>query len=209
MPFIKKNFANRVITNKTFWLLTFSDVFSWGFYVIIAAISGIYLDGKLGDDVVRIVGVGGTIYYFTRGILQIPIGTILDRIKADKDEILTLTVGSVLMGLPFLFYPLISDPIHYYVLQFIFSIGVALNINPWRKLFATNLDTGEEGREYAIYDMINSFFIGTSILLVGYIANISEFYFDAVIVALGVLIMFGGVWSALVFTDKSRKSKDL
>lgn len=209
MPFIKKNFARRVVTNKTFWYLTFSDVFTWGFYVIIATISGIYLENKLGDNVVRIIGIGGTIYYFTRGLLQIPIGSVLDRIRKDNDEIITLTIGSVLMGLPFLFYPIISSPVHYYILQFIFSFGVALNVNPWRKLFATNLDMGEEGREYAVYDMINSMFIGIAVLIVGMIANISHFYFDVVIVSLGVLIMFGGVWSALVFTDKKRKSKNL
>ncbi len=211
MPYIKHYLFRKLLFSKTFWLLTFSDVFTWGFYLIISTLSGIYLEGKLGEDIVKIIGVGGFIYYVIRGFLQIPISKVLDRIKSDRDEILVLSIGCTLMGLPFLFYPAITSAGQYYVLQIIFSLGVAMNINPWRKLFATNLEAGREARVYALYDMINSIFIAVSILFVGQIANISQRYFDTMMVVLGLLVMMGGFWASLVVTDKSRKSltKDL
>lgn len=187
--------------------MTFSDLFSWGFYLIIATLAGVYLENVFGDDVVKIIGIGGAIYYVMRGVLQIPVSGILDRVKSDKDEIVILTLGSILMGLPFLFYPAITEPIQYYILQIIFSFGVAMNINPWRKLFATNLESGKEAREYAVYDMVNSFFIAGAIFLVGQVANINQFYFDIVMVILGLLVMSGGIFSALILTDDKRKSQ--
>jgi len=206
MPFIKHQIFGKLIFTKTFWLLTFSDLFTWGFYLIIATLSGIYLEHKLGDDVIKIVGIGGAIYYVIRGVLQLPISKVLDRIKNDRDEIFVLTLGCVLMGLPFLFYPTLTSANQYYVLQVIFSLGVAMNLNPWRKLFATNLEAGREAREYAVYDMVNSLFIALSIFFVGQIANINQFYFDVVMVSLGLLVMTGGLWAALISTDEKRKS---
>lgn len=206
MPYIKHVLFNKMFFSKTFWLLTFSDVFTWGFYLIIATLSGIYLEGKLGDDIVKIVGIGGAIYYVIRGLLQIPISRVLDKLKSDKDEIVVLSIGCILMGLPFLFYPSITTPGQYYMLQVIFSLGVAMNLNPWRKLFATNLQVGKEAREYAFYDMINSMFIAVSIFFVGQIANINQQYFDLMMMSLGMLVMCGGFWAALVATDNSRRS---
>lgn len=206
MPHIKYFLFKKLLFSKTFWLLTFSDVFTWGFYFIIGTLSGIYLRDRFGEDIVSIVAIGGAIYFVIRGLLQIPISRVLDRLESDKDEIIVLSVGSVLMGLPFLFYPLITSVTEYYVLQVIFSLGVAMNLNPWRKLFATNLEVGKEARGYAFYDMINSLFIAGSILLVGQIANISQVYFDLVMISLGLLMMTGGFWASLIATDNKRKS---
>ncbi len=206
MPFIKHQVFGKIVLNKTFWLLTFSDLFTWGFYLIIATLSGVYLEGKIGDDIVKVIGIGGAIYYVIRGFLQLPVSWLLDLIKYDRDEIVVLSIGSILMGLPFLFYPAITNQEQYYVLQVIFSIGVAMNLNPWRKLFATNLEQGREAREYAIYDMINSLFIAVAVYIVGQVANINQFYFDIVMVSLGLLVMIGGMWAALIFTDERRRS---
>ncbi len=206
MPHIKYFLFRKLLFSKTFWLLTFSDVFTWGFYFIIGTLSGIYLRDRLGEDIVSIVAIGGAIYFVIRGLLQIPISRVLDRLESDKDEIIVLSVGSVLMGLPFLFYPLITSATEYYILQVIFSLGVAMNLNPWRKLFATNLEVGKEARGYAFYDMINSLFIAVSILFVGQVANINQVYFDLVMISLGLLMMTGGFWASLIATDNKRKS---
>ena len=80
--------------------------------------------------------IGTAIYFLTRAITQLPIGYITDKIKKDKDEIIILIAGIILMGFPYILYPLISTPMHYYILQFVFGLGVSLNIVNWRKLFA-------------------------------------------------------------------------
>lgn len=205
MPYIKHN-LKKLFFSRTFWLLTFSDIFTWGFYAIISILSGIYLEGKLGENIVKIVGVGGFIYYVIRGSLSWPISRILDKISSDKDEIVVLSVGCILMGSPFLFYPLISSANQYFFLQLIFSLGVAMNLTPWRKLFATNLVEGKEARVYALYEMMNSFFVAITIFFVGQVANTSRYHFDIIMMSLGLLIMIGGFWASLVITDRSRKS---
>ena len=123
-----------------------------------------------------------------------------------KDEIFILFIGVLLMGLPFLFYPYITIPLQYYILQFVFGLGVSLNVTNWRKLFALNIDGGKEGIQYGIYDLIISFSSGVLCIFAGYIANMGDIYFDTVISLAGVLIMLGSIWVILIYRYDSRKS---
>ncbi|MHC1716832.1 MAG: MFS transporter [Candidatus Dojkabacteria bacterium] len=195
--------------NKVVILLTLSDVFAWGPFLIITAISAIYLANKLDGNVVEFVGIGTGVYFFTRAILQVPIGLLTDKMKRDKDEIFILTVGTILMGLPYIFYPQITEPMHYYILQFVFGIGVSLNLTSWRKLFAMNVDSGREGFQYALYETIIS--VATAMLsaLVGTIASLGEVYFDIVIISAGIVMMLGSVWIILIYSVEKRKTNKL
>lgn len=192
--------------NNTVILLTLADIFSWSPVLIISALSGVYLSQKLGVDAVKFVGIGTSIYYFTRSLFQIPMGYVTDKIKGDKDEILLLATGVILMGLPYTLYPNIATPAHYYILQFIFGIGACLNVTNWRKLFATNIDSGIEGTQYAFYETIISLSTAVISLLVGGLANLGEVYFDVVMVVSGILMMLGCVWVLMIHSVKQRKT---
>lgn len=200
--FKKLNGFNRIVI-----LLALSDVFTWGSYTIISILTGIYLSDKFGEHTITFIGVGTAIYFITRAAFQIPVGLITDKIKKDKDEIAILFIGVLLMGLPFIFYPKITENYQYYILQFIFGLGASLNVTNWRKLFALNVDSGREGIQYAIYETILSFSIAIISILGGYIANISEGYFDALMSLGGVFIMLGSFWIILIYKYDDRSSK--
>ena len=197
----------KIKMNKVTLLLTLSDVFTWGAFVVISSLSGIYLSDKLGVNTVQFVGIGTAIYFFTRGIFQIPIGNLTDKIKKDNDEILMLTIGVILMGFPYMLYPLITQPWHYFLLQFIFGFGVSLNVVNWRKLFALNIREGMEGKEYATYDFILSVSTAVISLILGIVANISDAYFDIVMIASGATIMLASIWILSIKKVSNRKSK--
>lgn len=192
--------------NKVLIFLTFSDVFSWGTYTVISALTGLYLANKLGENTIEYVGIGTAIYFFVRSIVQIPIGRFTDKHKKDKDEIFLLALGIVLMGIPFIFYPQITSHYYYFLLQAIFGLGAALNITTWRKLFALNIDGGKEGRQYAKYEAIMSAFTGVLSIFGGVIANMGERYFDMVISFSGFLIILACIWIFLIYITEARRS---
>ncbi len=192
--------------NKVVTLLTLSDIFSWGPLIIISSLSGIYLADKLGGNIAEIVGIGTAIYYITRALFQIPVGAITYNIKKDRDEVLILAMGAILMGLPFVFYPFLTSPVQYYFLQFVFGVGVSLNVVNWRKLFALNISSGMEGKQYATYDTALSICTAILSIIIGFVANISDIYFNIVMVGSGITIMLASVWISLILTVKSRKS---
>jgi len=193
--------------NRVVIYLTISDVFTWGTFMILSALTGLYLAQKLGQNAIQFVGIGTAIYFLTRAIFQIPLGRITDKYKNDKDEILILFVGILLMGVPFIFYPYISLPIHFYLLQFVFGIGVAFNVTNWRKLFALNVDGGREGRQYALYETIVSACTAVLSIVGGIIANLGTIYFDMVISFAGIVIMLGSIWVVLIYRYEERKSR--
>jgi MFS family permease len=194
--------------NKVIMYLTLSDVFTWGMYVIVSAFTGLYLQTKLQMDVVEIVGIGAACFYIARVLFQIPIGLLTDSLKRDKDEIIFLMLGNLLMGLPLLLYPFIQTAVFFYFLQFIIGIGASMNLVNWRKLFAANLDSGKSGRAYAVYDTITSLSIALLGILGGQLAGLGEQAFNNVIYFSGVIMIISSLWPGLIFLGdrKSRKS---
>lgn len=191
--------------NRVILYLTTSDIFTWGLMAVIQGFAGLYLAEKLDSDVIRVVGVGTGIFSFANALFQIPIGVLIDKIKKDRDDIFVLFTGNICMGMPFLFYPFINSEYVYFFLQFIVGAGTAMNLVSWRKIFAMNLDRGREGIEYAIYESIMGLTIGLFSLIAGIIANIGEGYFDAVMVAIGIIMMTSGLWVLLILGVDNRK----
>ncbi len=192
--------------NKVIIYLTFSDIFTWGLYIVINAFVGIYLAEKLGTDALEIIGIGTAIYYFAKGSIQIPLGVLTDKIKKYKDDIIILFLGNVFMGFPFILYPLIENQYLYYVLQFIIGTGAAFNLVTWRKLFAGHLDKGREGLEYGTYDAVMSAAMAGFSTVAGMVANIGDAYFDAVMITIGILMFSSGLWVILIYrTSQSKK----
>ena len=204
---VKKFITDRTRLNKIIVLLTLTDVFTWGTHMIIIAITGIYLSQRIEQNVVQIVGIGTAIYTASRGILQLPIGRLLDKWKFDNDEIIFLSIGNILMGSSYLFYPFISSADLYYALQFIFAIGAAMNLIAWKKLFAQNIDKHNEGVEYGEYGFVMGITSAVFGIFAGTIANLGIDYFNMVIVGLGVITMLGSVFSLSIFKVKKRKSR--
>ncbi len=209
MSYSKKINFNSFTFNRVVGLLTVSDVFTWGGFYVVNSLVGIYLAGKLGENVIEFVGIGSGIYFLTRGLLQIPIGMIADRIKRDRDDIFFLVAGCVLMGLPYIFYPQIEGPAIYFVFQFIFGLGTSMNLVNWRKLFARNIDPGKEGFQYGVYETVMS--ISTAVLTAtgGLVAMLSPQLFDLVIVLSGITMMAGGVIGGLILVVDGRKTAKL
>ncbi len=201
-----KSVMSKFSINRVIWYLTLSDIFTWGLYMVITTIVGIYLETKLGGRAVEYIGVGTAVYLLSKGVSQIPVGLITDRIKRDKDDILFLLLGNLLMGVPFFFYPLLASPYLYFFLQFIAGLGAAMNLVNWRKLFAKNLDKGREGYNYAVYDTILSIAGACFSIAAGFIASVSQIYFDLVIVSIGGLMLFSGIWVILIYFVENRKS---
>jgi MFS family permease len=197
---------NNFSLNRIILFLTLSDVSTWGIYIVVNTFIGLYLAEKLGVSAIQTVGIGTSVYYFARVISQIPIGLVTDKIRKDRDDIALLFVGNILMGLPYLLFPSISNPSMFYFLQFILGIGGSMNLVNWRKLFATNLSKGSEGLSYAIYDTTLSIAMIFFATVGGYVASISKEYFDIALIVVGLLITSSGFWAVCIFFVKKRKS---
>jgi len=195
--------------NKVIVLLSFSDIFVWGPISMVTPIIGIFLSTKFGDKTVLYVGIATACYFLTRAIFQIPIGMLSDKIKKDKDEIAILFLGCFIMGIVYILIPFINLPLEYFVLMSISGLGASMNLNAWRKLFASNLDKSHEGVGYGFYETIMSISTALISLVGGYFSSLSTESFKIVIISIGLAIIFGGVISGSIINIKRRKSKNI
>lgn len=193
--------------NRVVLYLTLADVFTWGPLFILSAIAGIYLSERLGTNTVGFVGIGTGISYITRAIFQLPIGKLTDKLKNDRDEIYILAFGAALVGLSYALYPTIKEVWHYYILQFVFGLGISLDVVNWRKLFAINVTKGMEGEEYAIYDTVVSTSSAILAVLSGVIANLGDNYFNLVMLGAGIFMMLASVWALMIGKVDGRQSE--
>jgi MFS family permease len=188
--------------NKVILLLTGSDVFTFGLINILNVFVGLYLAEKPSFDeheVLQIIGIGAAIFNLTNAIFQIPCGYLVDKLKGDKDEIITLALGNFLMGFPLILFPIIGSANLYYFLQFIIGLGAAINLVSWRKLFAKNLDENHEGMQYASYQTVMGLCTSIFGVLAGFLSSISQEYFDLVIISVGILMMFSSFFPLALF----------
>ena len=192
--------------NHAIWLLTMSDVFTWGLQAIISSLAGIYLSGRIPGEASGYIGIGLAVYMFSRAIFQPVIGTLADKRRGDKDEILFVSLGSILMGLPYLGYPLISAAWVYYLLQFVFGLGAAMNLVGWRKLFAQNLDHNREGQEYGAYGLVMGLSTAAFAASAGFVSTLGEQYFSMVIVIIGLVMIASSGFGLLLLRDHGRLS---
>lgn len=203
---IKNLKLSKLSFSKVIWFLTGSDIMVWGTASVGAPLVAVYLTTKFGDQTVQYIGIATAIYYVVRGLSQIPLGAITDKIDSDIDEITLLIAGSVLMGTPYLFYASITEPWHYFVIQAVIGLGASLNLNNWRKLFAKNLNKNKEGQTYGFYETIMSLTTAVFGALGGFISSINAEIFEIVIMSLGIMIIIGGLLNVGIYAVNNRKS---
>ena len=173
--------------NKVIIILTISDVLVWGTYLVAYPLQGIYLSYQHGDQAIQYITIGLSIYYLMRALLQIPIGSIVDK------TIWSLGIGCTLIGLSFVVFPFTTTAVEYYLLMALAGVGGAFNLIGWRKLFAKNLDKDKEGREYALYETVMSLCTAVFSIVGGQFSSISHEIFRVFFLVIGLVTIVGGI----------------
>ena len=195
--------------NKVIFYLTVSDIFTWGTIAMGTPLIGLFLSKKFGDQTILYIGIATACYYIVRGIVQIPIGMLSDKIRHDTDEIVILFLGCFIMGIGYILIPFISTPWQYFLTMGFIGLGSSMNLNSWRKLFASNLDRKHEGVGYGFYETIMSFSTAIISLLGGYFSSLNTTAFEIVLITIGIGIILGGFIGAGMIFVKNRKSKNV
>jgi MFS family permease len=196
----------RTGVNKVIYLLTLCDIFVWGPWFVATPVLALFLSSKFGVNTVEYIGLGTAFYYLARGLLQMPIGALTDRIKHDHDEIFILGLGCILMASPFLFIHWVNEPWQYLVLQAVGGAGASMDLNTWRKLFAKNLETKHTGYGYGFYEAIMSLATAGFAFLSGYLSNINNQMFELILTLVGVFMVFGSFIAISILLVKKRGS---
>ncbi|MDD5144547.1 MAG: MFS transporter [Candidatus Pacebacteria bacterium] len=195
--------------NNVIKVLIASDVLLITGFGFISPIIAIFISQKitLGDasEAAKIAGFAMAIYWGVKSFLEIPIGNYLDKNHGEKDDLIFAMIGNSLAAISAFLYIFSNQPWHIYLLEIIYSAGMAMNIPAWTAMFTRHIDKGQEAFEWAS----RSTFIGIGAAAAGALGGLiaSNFGFNFLFVTVGVFSLFSSLVLFLILKAVSPRDK--
>ena len=185
-----KHLNNFTDISLTVRFLTVSDVVIGTGLGLFGPIFAVFLAQRIEtNNALEIIGIGTSIYLFTRSLGQIPVAYLIDKIPGERDDFKILMIGNIVYVLVPILYIFISQPWHLFAIQFFYGLGAALVFPSWYAIFTRHIDKGKEGMEWGMYQTVNDMGTAVAASIGGFVA---AFYgFNAVMIAASALSAVG------------------
>ncbi|HNP75408.1 MAG TPA: MFS transporter [bacterium] len=153
LPSSSQNWRNRFLinVNPVIRWLTISDFIIIGSSGLLSPIFAVFITDYLPHSNVQVAGIAITIFLLTKSLAQIPLATIIDRIKGERDDFWILFWGSMVMSLIPIFYIFVQNIAQLYFIQAINGLVTAATFPAYMAIFHRHLDPGKEGTELGVY----------------------------------------------------------
>ena len=195
---------------RNYLMLNFSSVIRWliisdliviGSYGLLAPIFAVFITDYIPGANIQVAGIAVTIFLITKSLAQIPIATIIDKIKGEKDDFWIVFIGSIIMSLIPFFYIFVKTVPQLYLIQAIYGIVTAATFPAYMAIFHRHLDKNKEGTELGVYYTLTD--IGSA--ATGAIGGSLAYYlgFTWVFILVAVFNLLGSL--ALIFIKRDMK----
>jgi len=185
------------------WLII-SDFIIIGSYGLLGPIFAVFITDYIDGANIQVVGIAMTIFLITKSLAQIPIATIIDKIKGEKDDFWIVFVGSIIMSLIPLAYIFIHTIPQLYLVQAIYGAVTAATFPAYMAIFHRHLDKGKEGTELGVYYTLTDIASAVTGAIGGSLAYYLGFRWVFILVM--VFNLLGSL--ALIFIKRDMKSGD-
>lgn len=200
-----KNFFVLKNISKVVRVLTISDVLMVSGFGLIAPIFAVFIDDSIQGGTVEVAGIASAIFLIVKSIGQIPVASLVDKIKGEKDDFWAMLVGSFAISLIPLFYLLVNTPFELYVVQFFYGLAAAIVFPAWMAIFTRHIDKQREGIEWGVYQTLVDIGSAVTASLGGFIAF--RYGFDNLSVLVSILSFVGSFYLFGVY-NKMRINKE-
>ena len=189
--------VNKVMRAYIYWDIVISS--GWG---LLAPVFAIFLlqniaVGNVAEGA-KIAGFATLFYWLTKAILQIPIGSYLDKNHGEIDDFWFYVIGTVITGLVPFGFLFSSLPWHIYALQILHAVGMSMIVPSSYAIFIRHTDKGREAYESSLDSTLFGLGAGIAGALGGIIAGYIGFQFIFILTGLFTL-------SSLFFLFRVRK----
>lgn len=178
--------------NRVVKVLIFSDLIFNSAFGLLAPVFAIFIVGSISGGDAKVAGIAVGTYWILKSILQIPIGTYLDKHHGEKDDFYFMIGGSLMGSLTFLGFIFASETWHLYALQAFLAASMAFAIPAWGGIFARHIDHGREGITWSLESSSIGIGAGIAGIAGGMIAKYIGF------APLFIMMSVGGVAASLL-----------
>ncbi len=190
--------VNRVIRH-----LVLSDFILNFAFGLLAPIFAVFILKSVEGSSLKVIGLATTFYWLARVSSTVPLSRFMDRTDGERDEFYFVVIGSFIISSIPLFYLLINQPWHLYLIQFIYGMANSMAVPAWRILFTDHIDRGKTGYEWSLEDIA----IGVSAAISAYLGSVlaDTFGFKLVLILLAIF----GYISTMILIPLHRDAKTL
>jgi sugar phosphate permease len=140
--------------NKVVRILVTSDFFlnlGWG---LLSPVFALFVLQKItvGNPLkaAQVAGLSALFYWISKSLIEIPIGSLLDKKHGEKDDLWFMIMGTLLTSIVPIGYIFSTEPWHIYLWQVVHAVGVAMSLPSWLAIFTRHIDKGKEGFEWSL-----------------------------------------------------------
>ena len=177
--------------NPVIRFLIVSDVLIVGAAAMLAPLFALFVEDFIVGGDAMVISIAMAIYLFSRSILQIPIATLIDKIKGEKDDYFPMVFFSTVAAVSILTYLIIDQPWQLFLVQLLLGISTAATYPSYMAIFTRHIDKHKEGTEWGIYYTFTD--LGSAVLAMigGFI--VTTFGFSALIVSVAAISVLGSL----------------
>ena len=124
--------------------MIYSDLLMSSGWGLIGPILAVFIVKNVPGGDVRVAGISVGIYLILKSVLQIPIANYLDNNHGEKDDYLSLFLGTLLTAVSPIIFLFSTEVWHIYFAQVIHALGMAMAIPSWYAIFGRHIPKKRE-----------------------------------------------------------------
>lgn len=175
--------------NLVIKVLIASDFVVWSASNLVGPVLAIFVADILPGGSIEAVGIATMIYFICKSIVEIPVGAYIDKSMAEKDDLYSAVLGTVLSAVGYFLLPIINNVWQFYLLEVIFGASAAIAYPGWYSIFTRHIDESKAAFEWSLYDVLLGLGMAATAGLGAFM--VERFGFNFMFHLIGVLTLMG------------------
>ena len=189
----------KFLINKIVFFMINSDFFFFSGLGLVSPVFAVFLTDNLKDGNIEVAGFAMAIYWIVRSIFEIPVAKFLDKCRGERDDLLCLVGGYLIVALVHFGYIQATLSWHIYILQFVYAVAMAFAAPGWSAIFTRHIDKGKEGFEWGLEHVAYSVGIGIAGIISGIV--VANYGFNQLFMFAGIVAMVGALIPLFIYKD--------
>ena len=188
--------------------LTLVDFLINSGFGLITPIFAVFIMDNIEGANVEIAGIAVTVFLLTKSLLQIIVGSAIDKIRGERDDFAFLLLGGIAYSAIPLMYIFIDTPLELYLVQFAYGVAASFAYPSWMAIFTRHIDHEHEGVEWSVYATLVEFGMAVAASLGGFVAY--RFGFAFLFITASAIIFVSNVFIWMIYNKlkiKQEKAK--
>lgn len=152
-------------------MLVVSDVIWLTATGLLGPIFALFIVEFIEGGTAAVAGLAAAIYLVTKSILQIPVASVIDHIRGERDDFWLLFISTGLAALTVLLYLVVRTPLQLYAVQFLYGVLLAAAYVPFMAIYTRHINREKEATAWGIYFTMTDLSAALAAMLGGILAD--------------------------------------